>query len=74
MEPSAAAWLRRQRQQPVERLDWLRGEQVKESAGRLADSGKTIADGVGQYAVLARHLAGRKKKTVTALQTAFGEA
>lgn len=39
----AAGWLQRQLQRPVERLDWLRGEQVKESAWRLADSGKTIA-------------------------------
>lgn len=39
----AAAWLLRQLQRPVERLDWLRDEQIKESAWRLADSGKTIA-------------------------------
>lgn len=39
----AAGWLHRQLQRPVERLDWLRGEQVQESAWRLADSGKTIA-------------------------------
>jgi hypothetical protein len=39
----AVGWLQRQLQRPVERLDWLRGEQVQESAWRLADSGKTIA-------------------------------
>lgn len=39
----AAGWLQRQLQRPVERVDWLRGEQVQESVWRLADSGKTIA-------------------------------
>ncbi|WP_144674626.1 hypothetical protein [Arthrobacter sp. U41] len=39
----AAGWLHRQLQWPVERFDWLRGDQVRESAWRLADSGKTIA-------------------------------
>lgn len=39
----AAAWLQRQLQRPVERVDWLHGEQVRESAWSLADSGKTIA-------------------------------
>jgi hypothetical protein len=39
----AAGWLQRQLQQPVERLDWLRGERIRESAWRLAESGKTIA-------------------------------
>lgn len=42
-ETFAAGWLRRQLQRPVERLDWLRGEQLQESAWRLADSGTTIA-------------------------------
>jgi hypothetical protein len=39
----AADWLDRQLKRPVERLDWLRGGQVKESTWRLADSGKLIA-------------------------------
>ena len=39
----AADWRRRQLGRPVKRLDWLRGEQIRESAWRLADSGKTIA-------------------------------
>ncbi len=39
----AAKWLEHQLLRPVERLDWLQGEQVRESTWRLADSGKLIA-------------------------------
>lgn len=40
----AARWLERQLLRPVERLDWLRGDEIRTTRWRLADSGKTIAE------------------------------
>lgn len=40
----AAHWLERQLLRPVERLDWLRGDEIRTTRWRLADSGKTIAE------------------------------
>jgi hypothetical protein len=43
----AARWLERQLLRPVERLDWFRGDEIRTSSWRLADSGRTIAGSGG---------------------------
>jgi hypothetical protein len=43
----AAGWLERQLLRPVERLDWLRGDQIRTTTWRLADSSTTIAGSGG---------------------------
>lgn len=43
----AAGWLERQLLRPVERLDWLRRDQIRTTTWRLMDSGATIAGSGG---------------------------
>lgn len=49
----AAGWLERQLMRPVERLDWLRGDQIRAAIWRLAESGENLG-GAGRWRLLGK--------------------